>query len=385
MRPAHEGLIGFSFDEADEGAVVSILFEAGLESRRHRRRKGRFTVQIYEKYKEVLGQKLYDRGISFTTYPVGLLPFVKRTARRHAAFCVGCLLGVLLLCGSRAFIWEVRFVGTVPTDRDALLCGLEEAGLSEGMPVFGFDGDAIAASFLQRHEEISWITVRRTGVVAEVELRPRTGSPITAVPEDGNGYVNLVSDCDAVITEITVRQGRAAVKVGDTVRAGELLISGLMDTYDGVRGVTADGEVYGMMERTFEVFVPESETVTERTDGRLCGFSFSLFGLQIGRLPADAEVQTRRLYLFDRFRLPITVSTAYRYTEEQVEVHYTAGENARLAHSRLSDELRYFLREGELLEKEVTGAFEEGGYRIRCRIVFIGKIAKPLAFYMENQ
>ncbi|MBQ3379476.1 MAG: sporulation protein YqfD [Clostridia bacterium] len=171
------------------------------------------------------------------------LRFIMFKHRKRKAFLISAVLFFALVCFLSTLIWGVELEGAEFTDRAALLESLSEAGLRSGAPIGSLDIPAIQNEILMRHEDIAWIGINIKGTKAYVKVEPRTLPPET--PKD-DAARNLVSDFDAVVESIQVYEGEAAVKKGEAVTKGQLLVSGVVDLEEGgTRFLHSEAEVYG--------------------------------------------------------------------------------------------------------------------------------------------
>ncbi len=158
-------------------------------------------------------------------------------------------LGALLcaaICAlflSRLWLVDVRFTGPAPqlgSERAIRDC-LEEHGVRVGMPVSAVDAELLQSELLAGAGDYSFVGVRRQGVRLLVEASPEVPAPQVY---DLNYARDLVAARDGVVESITVHAGHAAVKPGDTVRRGQLLIRGEeARTREETAPVGASGEV----------------------------------------------------------------------------------------------------------------------------------------------
>lgn len=74
---------------------------------------------------------------------------------------------------------------------------------------------------------MAWLTVNVRGCRAYVSVRDRVPKPELA---DDRTPTNVVAKRDALVTEVRAYDGRAMVRKGGTVTAGQLLISGAVQT-----------------------------------------------------------------------------------------------------------------------------------------------------------
>ena len=140
-------------------------------------------------------------------------------------------------------VWDIRIEreeGDSDFSSALILEELEEAGLAVGDRWSRIDRDGVETALLSSSSHIGWVSITRTGAVAHVKVREKTkfrGEPVA----EEDGYANIVAAFDCVIEEITVVRGFAVVSVGDTVRAGDLLISGILPEEAGGGFCRAEG------------------------------------------------------------------------------------------------------------------------------------------------
>ena len=202
--------------------------------------------------------------------------------RARPGLWIGALLALLLLLAGSRKIWRVEVVGAGPYQAD-IAAYLAEEGVRPGMQRAGFDAAAWEEKLTWRYPETAWFHVYVSGMTLRVECTQ--GHPM---PELASGQLgDLVADRDGVVENIEVFAGTAAVRPGDVVRKGQVLIYGQERGRDeSVNAVQARGSVTARCWRTVRVRVPlekvESwETGRETAATLLCTPWF--------QLPAEAE------------------------------------------------------------------------------------------------
>lgn len=186
---------------------------------------------------------------------------LRRMRRRYVLWAaLGLVLALAWYGGS--FIWGFQVSGnhTVPTEE--ILRVLERNGVSVGTRSLSFDQETLRNHALLELDDLSWLTVNVKGCTAYVQVVERKRPP-QPVP---SGPANAVAACDGVVTQVEALDGHALVKKGDTVQAGQLLISGVRDgTFGGVRFMTGMGRVYARTWHTLTAAVPLTGTVRGET------------------------------------------------------------------------------------------------------------------------
>lgn len=188
--------------------------------------------------------------------------FRKRFLERNT-LALGLVLGFMLLTTFTARIWRVEAVSLDGAADEALLAALEqtaaEMGVYPGMPARAIDRDALAMAVLARWPELTHVSVRISGVFLRLEAAVEEATPEVYDISAGR---DLVAARDAIIVYVEPLSGKANVKVGDTVRRGQVLIRGeeRIDA-EATRGIRALGKVIGRVWFTAEHRMPTEETV----------------------------------------------------------------------------------------------------------------------------
>ena len=176
----------------------------------------------------------------------------RRCRRRYVLLAAALVLPLLLALGS-AFIWDFAVSGndTVPTEE--ILQALERCGVRVGTRGVGLDQDDLRNRVLPMLPDVVYLAVNVRGCTAHVQVVERTRPPHLYRDSD---VQNIVARRDGLVTEVTALDGAAAVSPGDTVTAGQLLISGAADSPRGVRLMRATGTVRARTWYTLTVPIP---------------------------------------------------------------------------------------------------------------------------------
>ncbi len=146
-----------------------------------------------------------------------------------------------LLLASSLFIWEIQIQGCERLTRGQVLRALADCGVEQGAFWPGISADLVRSRMMLAMPELAWMTVNISGSRASVLLVERVEKP-EILPE--NRAADLVAGRAGIVRSLSVRNGKPLVQPGDTVAAGEILVSGRMDSAVGeLRKVWADGRV----------------------------------------------------------------------------------------------------------------------------------------------
>ena len=326
-------------------------------------------------------------GFGYSTSSImGLPAFLLRYKSRYG-IAVGLFAFLLVLRCFDNYIWDIRVICDESISEESVIQNLSASGFSIGSDLDDLDFDILNNHFLSESEDIAWISVNMSGVVANVEVRGYKTGALT-----DNGVViprNLVASQDGQIAVITLRSGKRVVEVGQIVRKGELLISGVIDSQSlGVRYERADGEVLAYVDKEISVEVPLESTEKVFTDREFKKIFVNIFGKSINifsncRNSASSCDRINTVYqikLLGRFSIPVFVEEiVFREYFEQVKL-LDISEAVEIANAKLAAELRRALENAELVSKKITIDSTDEAVRITCVLYCIENIAEPIEF-----
>lgn len=266
------------------------------------------------------------RGLPF------FLAFLRRRPLLPACAALGCL--ALAFLASLVNTVEVTSpYALAPADISRVRGLAEEAGLRENSSRWRMDLEAAEQYILDGFRELFYVEIFEHGSTLEIRVVKRVDVPEEEQPR---GPGNIVAASAGVIQDVLVRRGTAAVRAGDTVKAGDILIYGVSGSVllaaDGIVNATVYAEGYGEC--------PERQTIAEPTGNRTSAVALRLKGgaslTVLGRSSAPYQnyarhetVETMRLWR----KIPLPVEVVFYEMTELTErtLSYTPQEARRLA------------------------------------------------------
>ena len=180
---------------------------------------------------------------------------VPRSQVRRAISAIEGAMCQAKVLSRRGLPGRVRQILHRPVPEEQILRALSDLGVG-----FGTFGPDIKPLWIKNHilneiPELQWITVTQNGCCAQVVVRERVEQPQT---ENQKGYGHVVATQSGLVTEMSVLSGQALCQVGDTVLAGERLVSGLVDLERTYTLTQAKAEIYARTWRKGEVVTPSA-------------------------------------------------------------------------------------------------------------------------------
>ncbi len=335
---------------------------------------------VSSRYKRQLTEACAERRMELKLGEKKGLPlFVKRN-RSRVGLLAGALATVFLAVLLQSVVWRVEVSGNVNIPDKTIERNLAALGFGEGSHIKSTDLLAVADEYRLTHGDIAHMDIYCTGTVAHVRVIETASKD----PEAQKAPASLVADRDAVIHSLDISHGSVAVTTGEVVKAGDLLVSGVVDGAHESVLLRAEGRVYGMLSDDIVVEIPLERTQNRVTERKNIGFKINFFGKSInicgntGNLPPTygTIVEEEVAVLPSGKTLPFSIEKTIAVVCEEETETLTEKEAFRLAFASLKTKLAALTRDGYLVSK-VTAAEVSGGYCIvKCTATYITDIAK---------
>ena len=246
--------------------------------------------------------------------------------RRYVLLAAAAVLAAVLALGS-THIWAFQVTGndTVPTE--TILRTLEKYGVALGARS-RIDQETLRNQVLLELPDVVWLTVNMRGCTAHVQVVERQRPP--HLYTDGE-ITNVVAARDGLVTGVQALDGEAQVMAGSTVTAGQVLISGVVDSdRRGYRLLHGMGQVWARTWYELSVSVP----LTVREKGRETG-AVTRLAVDVGRnrikiygKGSMTGPDCDKMTLYHQARLPFGLTLPVTLVTERT-VRYAAGETER--------------------------------------------------------
>ena len=351
--------------------AFDLIYRSGIPfSEERRTTDGSIRITLAESGYAHFSRLARSRDMHVTFSPPHGLPVVLDYIKHRPAIPIMLTLALLCLFCSERIVWDIRISGNDKTPDSEIIAVLDSLGFGIGTYYPSVNFNRLHADFLTAQDDISWLSVYMDGTVADIEVREQWKDERDK-HSDGV-YANIVATEAGVVRSVNVFEGEAAVKPGETVVPGQVLISGVVNMKeDGqVRYEYAAGEVIASvcapigisspLKRTEKVF-----TGREKAEKTLIFFkkSVNLFINGGKDIPGCDKIETvDRVTLGGRLSLPVWIRTVtYReYAEKEVSV--SPAEVADEVLSALSAKLKALAARGTMTKKQLDFRLADGVY-----------------------
>lgn len=342
------------------------------------------------------------------------------------------LLGMTVFAGMiyilSLFVWQIDIDGNRKYTDALILQALAQMDVKTGCRKSEIDLPEIEEELRIMYNEITWVSASITGTKLQIELREgdlkisgssgggKTGNVKRVENRENNSKTqngesetdlpaNLVSDEDAIITNLVVRRGTVAVRYGDEVQKGDVLIEGKVyiynedETLKKVDYLTAEGDVFGKYQELYEKHYQRKHEVRSYTGKNYRELGVAIVGKSFC-LPVWENILKKQLEentlsevwsWKKQFRLTPTfyLPFALEYTEyvpyENVVEEYTDEVIKKMAEEELQKYLNELEKKGvQIISNSVTISLDADGGHVKGTLILDGPIGKEVPISSEH-
>ena len=285
------------------------------------------------------------------TKKVGLPFFISKNKNRYG-FVGGFVVFIAIIYFMSGSVWNICISGNKNIKSSDIMKSLNEIGIFEGARISGIDADEKRNELLLKQKGLSWAAINIEGSKVTVDVTETKESE-----EKKTDPSNLISSEDGIIRKIEVKNGVTAVKVGDTVQKGQLLVSGTIEYDDGTVGfVRSNGAIYAEVNYTFNTVQPLKVTEFIKTGEAITKKVMSFFGYKIPLYLGNVEkpyvsyAEDEKVSSGDSY-LPIKIHSKKFYKTKEVTYELTPDRAEKRAEKLADEKIKKFIKNGEIISK----------------------------------
>ena len=267
------------------------------------------------------------------------LPIRLMRWKKRKVFLAGAGIFFALTMFSNSFVWTIRIDGNKILTEEEIKIVADYCGLREGVVKYNLDENKFSKNALKCEPRLSWIWPEIKGTVCYIHVREKT---FASSPVDPKETADVIAKRDGIIKSIVVKRGWPLVSEGDSVVAGQVLIS---SESEGFKSVHASGEVVASywVEKTEKI--KRKKEITQYTGKEKSYYSLIIgsFGMSFrffGNAPFESFEYSENeeyLKLFGEIPIPIRIKK-----QEYKEVKRFPVE---VSHKQATDEAVFEIKE----------------------------------------
>jgi len=162
------------------------------------------------------------------------LPFFSKRMLKRKIFIAGLLGSFIFLQWIGNYILTIEINGNYFVTEDVFVDFLNEYGIDEGIKKKDVDIARLEKAIRNEYEIITWTSVQMNGNKLIIHIKEndliQNKNIEKETKNETEGY-HLVADKDGVIVDMVTRNGVPKVKIGDEVKAGDILVEGCIPIY----------------------------------------------------------------------------------------------------------------------------------------------------------
>lgn len=318
------------------------------------------------------------------------VPFFLWKIRKRYVLVAGMLLMFLSVWGMSLFVWEIDVRGNKDVPPQLILQALHELGVGIGSFGPAIKSEAISNDMLLKIPQLAWIAVNVSGSHADVLVRERVPKPPIT---DENTPMMVCAVKSGIIAKMSVLEGANVFTVGDTVQAGDVIVTGIMNSLtSGRRSVHAMADVEARTWYELSCRMPLNTLSKTYTGETITKTALIFAGKRInlylnGRISFDNYDKITKenvIKLPTGNILPIAVVTEKysEYTAAQTELTVLSAEE--ILQKRLLDRLKLQVTDGEIVKTEFSTEMDNGVIKVTLKAECLEQIAAERPFTAEE-
>lgn len=209
------------------------------------------------------------------------LPFFIYKHRKRKVFLLSMILCMILLWTYSCHIWDIHFEGNEKWTDQVLLEFLKSGDVYPGMRKSQVDCAQIVKDIRKEYDDIVWVSASIDGSRLRIQVKENEDTFYGETLEETDNSSNesrrqdtapdsqkdtspkdLIATEDGVITSIITRSGVPLVHVGDTVKKGDILVSGRIEVMNdaseviGYQYQQSDADIYADTQQEYSDSIP---------------------------------------------------------------------------------------------------------------------------------
>jgi similar to stage IV sporulation protein len=320
---------------------------------------------IYRRdYEKIIKITEKTKGTVIKVTNQGLFRILDYMGKRKSFF-IGALLAALFAVFMSGFIWKISATGMESYSEREIIDYIHQLNIYTGMLKSDINCDEIETAIRNQFDHIIWVSAELSGTHLIIHVK-ETLEKEELEAESRPGH--LIAKVDGVITSIVTRKGTPLVKQGDSVKQGDVLVSGIVPVYDDNGEVAdnllvaADADVMAQLRYDFSYTVDASHTVKVYS-----GLERKHYFIRVGDgkvifktgadtfKNSDMKTYESEIQFFRDFYFPIFYGSMVIREYITKTLSYTKEEQEALCMEKYEEFLENFTKKGiQIIEKDDT-------------------------------
>lgn len=336
-------------------------------------------VKDYKRIREIRKKTKFKAKIKIIN-KVGFIFIIRKITKRKSVV-IGILIALLINVFMTNYIWMIDVNGANILNEDEIINVTSELGVYQGINKRKIDTYLVSQQIALKFKEIAWISLNIEGSKLTINISEASDS-IKAEEQPSN----LIASYDGVIKSIVSKSGTSVIKPGQTVRKGEVLISGIETIGERYRYVYAKGDVIAQTYRTFTQKIEKNYQVAESNNQISVRNVLEVFGLKIPLYLqgvkdfSSSYFENKSLKIFNQ-NMPIGITSRCFIMQNTKSINLNKDEAINIALSYFENKIRQ-CKINEISSYNVNVSESENHFIVTLNAVCIEDIGET--YFIES-
>ena len=378
-----ENEVDFIIEGAETERILKYCSDKGLKINNLKKEGyklfGSLRAKDYKKLKKI--RIKYGLKMKITNKR-GYYFFIKKNQTK-AGFVFGLIFVILSSIILNKFIWEINIYGNKDVDAETIIQSAEEMGLKKGTLSKKHDSQTVEWYIMNENEGLALVEVNIQGSCANILVREATKP--AEMKSDDDIPVNIIASRYGVIRKMDVFDGQDAVKVGDAVMKGDLLVSAVYeDRHNKLTLKHARANIIAETDYSIEVEFPLEQIIEKRGNINKKTYEIDLMGLKIklGNINNQSHyiVEEEEFDLhFLWIKLPINLIIKRYYDVKYNTITYNFEQGRAGAYQLLEHEEEEIFKNAKIISRKDTEKIKDNKYIIKADYICLMDIGQEQA------
>lgn len=208
------------------------------------------------------------------------LPFLVNKYKHRSGLFAGMVICAIFCKYMSGYVWDIKVEVPDMINEYEVRSMLKEYGVYEGAKRDDINVQDVISKMYAHDSRISWMTLNISGTSAQVKISPDISKAIKK--NDITRTSNMKSAADGTVTRVKVKNGTAAVKAGDGIKKGQLLVSGVMEYNDGTTVIVdSKAEIFAKTARSVKLEIPKTFIKYQKNSSNIIKNDVAIFGIKL--------------------------------------------------------------------------------------------------------
>lgn len=386
MFKSLKGIITFYASGTKLYSFINAVRESNIICMSQNCKSGVYSGKIYSYHLKKLNQlaELYDIDID-TKNKHGAI-FKLKKYKYRIGIPIGALLAFGFIFYMSNIILTIEVTGNSSVTSQQIIRTLNDIGICKGGFIPDIDFAMCEKKLKVSIDELSWVGIRHSGnrVVVDVDEAVKHPEMLSS-----NIPCNIISAKDAQITSVKVYNGSLTHIIGDGVKSGDILISGIYsDSKGNIMQLHAMGEIIGIYQEKIE-FEQPLQAIVRTAQPEITTKSLDLFTFRIPLYIKKPQInehdysEKTNYYQILGKKLPFGIVHSSYTPFSEITMNYNEQEALTLLDSKMQMHENNFYKDIAIKNRDVVKTVYDDKICYQVTYTLEGNIGKQSEIYIK--